>query len=177
MIKIYSFISLFIGSVFLISCGDEPQESLAPEANETESPNDSIFEITEFGYELQISLPRELVLYNEVQADLNSSLGLMELSLGKNFQLQISQESADLELFKEDLLNDQLFSYQITQEGDSALLYLAILPDGREFYYNYACLKTISQKPYLIRTDPSGEYTLQSIKRMKTAINSLSAVE
>ncbi len=161
------FYLLLLLSGWIMSC--DKTTSIDPSLTETtkKSQNKTI-QVNEAGYNFELIWPKLLVdqhinpviKYNEVN-------GLLEVKGGKKINMEITDEAINLDTFKKELDDNQMFSYKFFEETPESFIYQAILPDGTSYYYSFLQQKTIRNKSYLIKNKENEEFTLQDIKRMK----------
>jgi hypothetical protein len=172
------FSSFWIAMAILSFQDCAPNNDADPSKVSTENAgNDSVLVLEGLSVPLLLRLNPEVINLNELNHQYNSMLGQIEVNCGEAIQLRISEEMLSLEELKNELLEDQLFTYKFEQESATELVYLTVLPDGSEISYQYMKLANLAGKSFLIRTEPMGEYTLQNVEIMKTIVATLVAKE
>lgn len=168
---------LFLGSLLAIfilgfaSCSDNANS--AADDDRILGNDDSLFVVTEPGFELSIVLPKTLIADEPAHLVYDQNLGHLEISIGENFNLHIIDDSINVEAEKQDLQNDQFMTYTFRNVGDQQYEYESALPDGSVHAHHYMGLHLFGGSPFFIRTSPDGEYTAMQLGRMKKAIESL----
>ena len=150
-------------------------ETQAPKAENqiTLNPNDSLFTVNEAGYNFQIALPKDLMIANSPQIEVNEATGELNIRLGEQFWIVATQEKVDMAAIKHELEEDMLFTNKVVEESNNSVLFQRILPDGTTYDYSYQSLSEISGKPYVFRTSEEGEFSMESVNRMRQAISSV----
>lgn len=137
---------------------------------------DSLFILKYSGYHVGFTLSKDMLLANDPEFTLNGNTGILEIRVGDKFQLDMVQEETNINNLKEELSDDQFFSYKFFDVTESSMMYQPILPDGTSFYYHYVEQLHFDSVIYTIRTTPTGEFSLESIKNMKKTILSIKPV-
>lgn len=136
-------------------------------------PNDSIFTVNEGGYSFQIILPKDMMISNVPEISLNGATGDLHIQLGEQFWIVASQEKADIPQIKSDINDDMLFTNRIVEETANSILFQRILPDGTTYDFNFCSFGDIGGKPYVFKTCEEGEFSIESVNRMRQAISSV----
>ncbi|MFN0033107.1 MAG: hypothetical protein ACKVOR_13185 [Flavobacteriales bacterium] len=158
-------------AIVITSCQNSPQHDAAKGI--ALMPNDSLFHISEGGYDFNIILPKDMMIENSPSISVNSATGELNIQLGNQFWIVASQEKGDMKTVKAELNEDMLFMSRIIEESNNSLLYQRVLPDGSAYDYSYKCSNEVSGKPYFFRTCEEGEFTMENVGRMKVAISSV----
>lgn len=150
-------------------------ETSAPQAENPvmTNPNDSLFTVNQAGYNFQIVLPKDLMIANAPDIAVNEATGELNIVLGNQFWIVASQEQMDMNALKTELEEDMLFTNKVVEESNNSLLVQRILPDGTTYDYSYQSLSQIQGKPYVFRTSEEGEFSMESVNRMRQAISSI----
>jgi hypothetical protein len=173
MKKITLLASIITTVVALEAChSNEPQAPQA-EAQVAVNPNDSLFTVNEAGYNFQIALPKDLMIANAPEIAVNEATGELNIRLGEQFWIVATQEQMDLASIKHELEEDMLFTNKVVEESNNSLLVQRILPDGTTYDYSYQSLNQISGKPYVFKTSEEGEFSMESVNRMRQAISTV----
>jgi len=162
--------------IALSFCACNDQSTSVEEKPEKKSM-DSTIVISEKGFEMQFAVPKLMLANEEAIADYNDMTGILEVSLGDKFQIDIINDSLSITDLKIDLADDQLFTYKFYDEGENTLTYQAVLPTGDDFYYHFVKTMQINGEHYFIRSKDGVEFTLNNIKDMRGILNSLKAVQ
>jgi hypothetical protein len=137
------------------------------------NPNDSLFVINEGGYTFEIIMPKDIMIANTPSIQLNSATGDLHIQCGDQFWIIASLEKTDVATIKTQLNEDMLFTSKIVEETNNSLLYQRTLPDGAEYDYNYRSICELGGKAITFRTSEEGEFSLESVNRMKSAISTV----
>ena len=152
-------------------------ESGTSENQSNVSTNDSTIVLRGLSKELSFQLPKELLANETFESEYNANFGQLELRLGDSFEIYITEEKLSLLGLREELNNDQLFTYQFEVENDSELVFQSILPDGNPHSYHFVKARNFNGLSLIIRTAPMGNFNKQQLKRMEDAIATLTLVE
>jgi len=166
-------ILLFAASCALIvaldSCNNGNQTTKET-SSVTLQPNDSLFAVSNGGYNFQIILPKDLMIMNTPRIDMNSATGELHIHLGDQFWIVASQEKTDMTAIKSAIQEDMLFTSRVVEETNNSILVERILPDGTTYDRS---VNDIGGKPYIFKTSEEGEFSIESVNRMKYAISSV----
>lgn len=156
------------------ACDDQPPTA---EENPVKPTNDSTIVIAEQGFEMQYNVPKVMLVHEEAIAEYNDMTGILEVSVGDKFQIDIINDSLSIADLKEELRDDQFFTYKFYDEGEKSLTYQAVLPTGDDFFYHFVQAVQINDQHYFIRSRDGVEFTLKNVKDMREILNSLKAVQ
>ncbi len=157
---------------FLPSCNNNDQQ-VEKHADILLQTNDSLFNVNESGYSFQIILPKDLMISNTPRILVNQSTGDLHIQLGEQFWIVASQEKSDMTNIKTVMDEDMLFTNKVMEETQNSLLVQRILPDGTTYDYNFRSFSEVAGKPYVFKTSEEGEFSIESVKRMRQAIASI----
>lgn len=155
------------------SCSTPTEGPPVEEAN----PNDTIVAFNHVDFPLQITMNKQVLSNAAPRMELNSATGVYHVEIGERFQINVVEDSVDLDSFKQELLDDQLFLYKFFDEGEGVLSYQAILPTGEDHYYHLAKMCRVDGKNYFIQSSDEQDFTLLQIKEMKQVLASLESRE
>ncbi len=124
---------------------------------------------------LPLAMKKQAIENMEIVPDIhfNDQFGYYEVSVNGELSFVLSEEAMSIADLKDELSNDQLFTYKYYDQGEHSLLYQAVLPDGTEYMYHYAKTMQVDERSFLLRSEQDSEHTLRSIKLLKTVINSI----
>lgn len=163
----------FLSIIFIQSCDTaQPEAEKAVEAILAD-PSDSLFVIKEGGYDFAFFLPKDLMIENDADIEFNGATGDLNVRIGENFWIVASLEGKTLAGMKEEISNDMLFDNRIIEETENSVLYQRMLPDGKTYDYNFRSFAEVGGKAYFFRTSEAGEYSIESVDLMKSAIESV----
>jgi len=164
---------LILGVILFQSCGGAGDSGQAEDVPST----DSTIVIQGLSKVLSLKIPKDLFVNSSLDNEFNENFGQIELRLGDSFEIYITEEQLSLLAFREELENDQLFSYQFEVESDSELVFQSILPDGNPHSYQFVKSKSLPGIELIVRTAPMGNFNQQQLKRMEDAVATLSLAE
>jgi hypothetical protein len=160
----------FFAALVLFSCSDEPKTELAVS---TISTKDTLISISETGFNLAFVIPKLMLSDESPLIDYNDTRGFLEMAIGENFNIHLIDDSLSLADLRQELLDDQMFTYKFYDEGDHGFTFQQVLPNGQEFYYHFVMTTMIDGKHYFIQSNPDMEFTLKNVKDMKKAMLTL----
>lgn len=160
-------------SLLAFSCGDKSGEENTDSAAIADT--DSLVVITGLSEEMSMVFPKELLMREGLDMNYNANFGQMEISAGDGFGILITEEPWTMKEEKENLSNDQLFSYKFETENDSALVFQSLLPDGEPHSYQFVMCRNINGKNFVIRTESMQQFNHRHLTEMEKAVNSLRA--
>jgi hypothetical protein len=165
--------ALILGLLATQACQNPTSNSGQEKAGFQLQANDSLFHVDQAGYNFNIILPKDLMISSNPEIKVNEATGELNIRLGEHFWIVASQEKVDLSAMKAALSDDMLFKPEIIEENASSILYKRVLPDGTEYDYSFKSCSEISGKPYLFKTSEEGEFSKESVTKMKDAISSI----
>ena len=139
------------------------------------NPNDSLFQVNDGGYSFAIILPKDLMINHSPNIKVNTATGELHIQVGEQFWIVASQEKSDISVIKSIMNDDMLFTNRIVEENTTSIMYQRILPDGSEYDYSYCNFSEVGGKQYVFKTCEEGEFSMDSVTRMKEAICSVRA--
>lgn len=163
-----------IAAIMLGACTGSPP---ADDKDAAKSTNDSTIVIREIGFEMQYIVPKEMLTHEDAIAQYNDMTGVLEVSVGDKFQIDIIDDSLSIADLKTDLANDQFFTYKFYDEGENTLTYQAVLPTGDDFYYHFVQTVKLGEQHYFIRSRDGVEFTLKNVNDMREILNTLELVQ
>ena len=176
MRRILYFLPLFI----FISCSSENTHT-----NEiSETPEEAGLKFDFAPYEINASLQFEHI----EEKDSDSLIEILhepgdivwQVNAGEGFSFQIEDwddVKKEINQFKEEL-NNQVFQYDIVEEGDDYLLYTQFIPiDTTKKNYHFHLLKSIEEINYVIQSDRMQDFSLEQAKIMLKVASSFKAKE
>jgi hypothetical protein len=161
-----------LGMIVFNACQHESSKQAA-QAELQLNPNDSVFTVNDGGYTFRIILPKDIMIANAAVIQLNSATGDLHIQCGEQFWIVASLEKTDMAGIKTTINEDMLFTSKIIEETNNSLLYQRLLPDGAAYDYNYRSICDVAGKSYTFRTSEEGEFSLESVNRMKASISSV----
>ncbi len=171
--KKYTLLSIVAALTITISSCDTQNNAEAKTTGVVLQPNDSIFNVNEEGYDFQIVLPKDMMISNVPEISLNGATGELHIHLGEQFWIVASQEKMDLPQIKSAISDDMLFTNRIVEETNNSILFQRILPDGTTYDFNFRSFSDVGGKPYVFKTSEEGEFSIESVNRMRQAISSV----
>lgn len=171
--KKYSLLSIIAAIIFAMPSCNTQSNSETKTAETQLQPNDSIFNVNEGGYSFQIILPKDMMIANVPEISLNEATGDLHIQLGEQFWIIASQEKMDMPAIKNAINDDMLFTNRIVEETNNSILFQRILPDGTTYDFNFRSFSEVGGKPYLFKTAEEGEFSIESVNRMRQAISSV----
>ena len=163
-----------VGALALCACND--QSPVLAEVT-AQSANDSTIVIDVQGFEMQYVVPKVMLAHEHAIAEYNDMTGILEISVGDRFQIDIINDSLSISDLKLDLANDPFFTYKFYDEGETSLTYQAVLPTGDDFFYHFVRSVEINNQYYFISSRDGSEFTLKNVTDMRKILNSLKAVQ
>jgi hypothetical protein len=170
---------LFLSVAFIVfaACQQQAVNHAANSTTRALGPNDSLFRIAEGPYHFSLCLPKDMMINNTPQVQLNSATGELNIQMGERFHLVIAARQQDLAQIESDLKTDDLFTNQIVESDHSSLMYQQVLPTGETYSYQFCKnVTTPDGTPYFVCTSPMGEFSMESVSRMKQVVNTISSL-
>jgi hypothetical protein len=132
--------------------------------------NDSIFFIDEGDFKFQIVLPKDLMINHTPEILLKQDKNRLVISCGPTFQLiaEIRDSQGSIQPTQ-----TGVFHCSILDNEDNSCVYARLLPDGQVFDYGLIQQTNTNETDYIFYTDELGEYTLQDVLKMRTALASI----
>jgi hypothetical protein len=171
--KKYSLLTIIAVVILAMTSCDVKNNTETKTAGAALQPNDSIFTVNEGGYNFQIILPKDMMIANVPEISMNGATGDLHIHLGEQFWIVASQEKMDMNAIKSAINDDMLFTNRIVEETNNSILFQRILPDGTTYDFNFRSFSEVGGKPYLFKTSEEGEFSIESVNRMRQAISSV----
>ena len=134
--------------------------------------NDSLFMVNEGDFQFRIVMPKDIMIANEPVIELGKN-NQLNIRCGNDFNIVASLGPSELSDVMTAQKKDQLFSYQVLDNEDHAVVFKRVLPDGSTYDYRLMQSFQIGEKAYTFHTAPDSEFDLSSVLRMKTALASV----
>lgn len=166
----------FVGVFLLAACNPsavEPEEHA--DANDLLSQNR--IEFVEFGYPIQATMPTDLADKGTAVVDFNSSSGELTVNVNGGFTFHIMEDPTPLAQLRDDLRNDEVFSYTFYEEGDDGFLYESSLPTGETYSFHVMRSFEVDGRKFIAVTDDNLVYSKYEARLVSETINSLSKVQ
>jgi hypothetical protein len=132
--------------------------------------NDSIFYIDEADFKFRIALPKDLMINHAPQISLDDAKKTLEISCGPSFKLLVEIND---QLINPEGKDDGVFTRVIVDHEDNSYLYTRNLPDGRTFDFGLIQQINIQDTFYTFCSAEEGDYTLQDVLKMRSALASV----
>ncbi len=168
-----------VAGFVLVACGtnnssNTPQEIVNVEnAPEFESTKYDLVDLTEFGIEAQIQVPNKTVTNVAPAVQLNETSGVLQVSSGEKFKLNIIETEMDKGLVKSDLEGDLLFTNKIEEEEENFIKYTSSLPDGSKSFTHFCAWLDINGTTYLVENDKHVKFSDHYLNRMIKCVKSI----
>lgn len=147
-----------------------------PEVNQPEivlSANDSLFRVNEGPYNFNICLPKDMLINNDAEVRVNDATGDLNITIGENFHLVVTNRHQDLGSTHADMNGDGLFTNKVIEQDQTSVLYEQVLPTGETFSYQFCKNINGTNQAYSVQSSPVGEFTLEAINRMKQVASTI----
>lgn len=138
------------------------------------SENDSLFVVQKGPFHFSMSIPKELIAQAMPMIIYQESTGKLVISVGEKFAIEGSQEIKEIERVKSELLEDNILISKIEDITNSSILYSQSLPQGKVFSWHYKAMKREMEMPYFFESSAMQQFTLDDVKLMQRAIESIS---
>lgn len=165
-------LSIF-GLLLINACSSPESESSAQIDNN--NTNDSTIVLEGLNKSLMITLPKSLTSRFDIEQGYNPNFGQLELRVGEGFALNITEEKLSMLSVKEELENDQLFTYSYQTENDTELVYQSALPDGQPHSYEFVKVRRFNDFSIVIRTEPMNKFNQSQLQVMEDAVRTLTS--
>jgi hypothetical protein len=132
--------------------------------------NDSLFAIDEGDFRFRMVLPKDLMIVHTPKITLHKDKNRLEISCGPSFNLEAEVCEPGV---REMPTQMGVFSYNVLDDEDNSFVFSRHLPDGRIFDYGLTQYISMNESCYKFHSDDEGEYTLQDVLKMKTALASV----
>ena len=128
--------------------------------------------IDEPGYKMNIMMPEEYIGRLDKCTSYDHDLGQLNIQVDDKFAMEIKQGTTSLKEMKNNLNNEQLFTYQFSYETPQGFIYQSFLPDGSTYSANFIQLISVGDQKYTVK-NAQGDYSLESIEKMQKAAKSI----
>lgn len=167
--------------IVLIGCGSKEsvEEVIEEIPVETVAFDDNKFDLvdlTEFGIPATIHVPNKSTTQYDPIVEYNEGKGEVKITSGNKFNLVITESDIDKDLMVSDLEGDLLFKNTLVVNEDQMLVYTSELPDGSKKTNHFCAWFTSGNSNYLIKNDPSEEFSEHFLNRMIKCVKSMELV-
>ena len=166
----------FVGIFVLTACSPtamEPEQQSVSALLESQNR----IEFVEFGYPIQAVMPADLADKGTAVVDFNSSSGELTVNVDGGYTFHIMEDPTPLAQLRDDLRNDEVFSYTFYEEGDDGFLYESALPTGETYSFHVMRSFDIDGRKFIAVTDDNLVYSKYEARLVSETINSLSKVQ
>lgn len=135
--------------------------------------NDSLLVIDEGDFRFRMALPKDLMIANEPRIHNTSDGTTLYIECGSNFQVRVTLPSNPVSAQKFGSEQEGIFNHQLIDCENESCIFKRILPDGVSFDYGLYQITTVGETTYVFQSAPTGEFDLNSVMRMKLALDSV----
>jgi hypothetical protein len=132
--------------------------------------NDSLFVIDESDFHFRIALPKDIMINSEPIIELSEKGQSLHIICGVSFH--IVAEYTDMKTTKLPA-GEGIFHYDIIDNEDQSFVFKRMLPDGRLYDYGLVQFSSIGENDYVFSSFTEGEFVLNDVLRMKSALASV----
>ena len=173
-------IPVIIGLVF-IGCGNNEQvESVVEETPVKAAAFDAekfdVIDLSDYGIPATIHVPNKNTTQYDPVVEYNEAKGEVKIMSGNKFNLVITESDIDKNLMVSDLESDLLFNNTFIINEDQMLVYTSELPDGSKKTNHFCAWFTVENSNYLIKNDPSAEFSEHFLNRMIKCVKSMEVI-
>jgi hypothetical protein len=174
MKKVAYLVAIILG-LSIASCGGN-EESTDVKVEEVVLKGYEELNLSEWGFNLTVMVP-QADFYGKPEVTLTES-GTLEVVVGLDFGIEIMYGDGDIELLKSDLKTDLIFTSEILQEEEKAIIYSQNIPDSGVKTQNHFLFKAeIGTDTYEVKDVRDSQYGQGMIKKMLEAAKTLKAIE
>lgn len=167
---VYLFIAVI--TISLASCGGNSNENDNQKVESTVLKGYEELNLSEWGFNLLIMVPKSDV-YGKPEVTLTES-GALQIFVGIDFGIEIMYGDADIELLKQDLKEDLVFTTDIVKEEENALVYAQNIPDaGVKTQNHFLYRANVDGEVFEVRDVVGNEYLSGMIEKMLEAAKTI----
>lgn len=157
----------------IVSCSEQKQENASEDIEKSARQH---IKIQEPGFEMVMEVPEEYLHSEKPEVLFNDNIGLLEVSIGEKFYMEITDSKMDINEFKASLQREQMFDYKISNEDNSGFVFQSFLPDGSEYSTNFIQQFEVEGKIFTAKNKKDKEFSLDQIMKMRKAISSVKTI-
>jgi len=154
------------------ACGGDATDGTEEVVETVELKGFEELNLTEWGFNLTVMVPKEEI--NGAPEVVLTERGALEIIVGLDFGLEIMFGEGDIELLKMDLKDDLVFSSEIINEEENAIIYTQDIPDSGVKTQNHFLYKAVvGADVYEVRDVIDGEFGSGMIEKMLEAAKTI----
>lgn len=167
---------VFVFLLTLFACNAEKIE--VEENIEVAEPSERVaVELTQYGYPIQCLLPADLASKGDATIAFNRSTGELTITVANEYMFHVTEDPTPLAQLRDELRNDDVFSYTFYEEGDDGFLYESMLPTGETYSFHVMRSFEVDGRKFIAVTDDNSVYSKYEARLVSETINSLSKVQ
>lgn len=132
--------------------------------------NDSLFAVEEGDFRFRIVLPKDLMISHNPSIQFNEKENKLDIICGPSFHLTAEACTSDQFLTPE---QDGIFQIEIIDNEDQSIVFKRLLPNGETHDFGLIQQTEMNGLHYTFQSDSFGEYSLDDVLRMKSALASV----
>jgi hypothetical protein len=132
--------------------------------------NDSLFVVDEGDFHFRIVLPKDLMINHEPRIHYVDNENKLIITCGPFFNLFATVAEINTPLLTS---SDSVFQHIVMDNEDQSLVFKRTLPDGQVYDFGMIQHTEINGTHYRFQTDANGEFSLEDVLKMKSALASL----
>ena len=154
-------------SIVLLGCSS-PHEGVDANTSESKDPAPAgeMTSLKDFAIDGAIALPGMATKGVEPSMSLNDITGILDINVGRGFNIQLREESQRISDLKNEWTMDPVWTYTVIEESDQHLLYSKRLPDGSMEQFHFMAVEGDDERKMVIRSSAMEEFGKSQAERM-----------
>lgn len=144
------------------SCEEQPKGQLLMQETEPTPEKHTRVDLKSYGYAISIKIPDTV---GKVMQITEQEYGL-QIYVDARYNIGVGYDG-DLELKKQELKGDALYTNEIIEEASNFIIYKSTLPDGSKTFYHFYGVKLVDQEKYefydITGENPNSEKTIRAM--------------
>lgn len=171
--KTYAYLALLIGC--FAACRQEATPEVLTESQPSfqEPAAIHVFNGAFKNFDFHGRIPDEISYVSDVQHRLDNATGAAQITIGKEYTLQIKEYHVDLADLRKELAENSVFEHVFFDEGDDSFFYEIVMPDGHSAGHHFVKLIDLEDHRLLIRTAENIDYGYFTAHLAAKTINSM----
>lgn len=165
-----------VATLLLNACSLEPNDTQSKESAAVDSatPKGMVtVDLSPYGLDARMVVPGRQRTGVDPSVMLDENTSHLRVRSGKSYNVVLREEPTDMEMIKEDLTQDLMFTNEILSDDGHSILYKRSLPDGSMALFHFATVVDDGQRRVVLKSDALGEYSQPQAERMRESSLSL----
>ena len=158
-------------SIVLLGCSSTEVEHVnEASASSTPEKNVEMISLNPYSIDGAIALPGMASKGVEPSMSLNDITGVLDINVGRGFNIQLREESQTISNLKTEWTMDPVWTYKVIEETDNHILYSKRLPDGSMEQFHFMAVQGGDERKMVILSSAMEEFEkVQALRMLESA--------